>query len=83
MPKLPLSDKELIDRQLRGALKRGQELQRLKNKDMAKKLGCHPDTYYDKLEKFPEKFTLRELRRIAVVLHLTGDEIAKMVLPEQ
>lgn len=47
---------------------------RMKQKDVAEKIGVHPQTYHEK-EKGKRDFTIREARMLAKLFNCTLDEL--------
>lgn len=73
MPKVKMTDTEEKNRNVRAVIAKNQELQSLSDKEMAVKLHCTRQTFQNK-KKRPETFTLKEIRILAVVLHMSDED---------
>lgn len=61
-------------------LKRKMADRGVSNEEMAKSLGINPSTFYRKLQRAGESFTVGQMHRIAEVLKLTKDEVSLIFL---
>ena len=78
MPRLKPSTREIMDREVRAALKAGEQRRAMKGSAAAKYLGMSKSTYYLRQKK-PENVTLCELREIVKFAECTDDEILRMI----
>lgn len=73
VPKLKESDQLQKDRLVRAYIAKNMELYILNDEQIGAKLGCTKRTFQNK-KKRPETFTLRELRKLCVVIKLSDEE---------
>ncbi len=75
MPRLKESEESQKDRYTRAFIAKNMELYGLSEEHIAVKLRCTKRTFQNK-RKWPETFTLKELRKLSVVIKLSDEEKA-------
>lgn len=78
MPKQEISEEEQKNRLTRAYIAKGMELYGLTEDEVAVKIRCVKRTFQNK-RKRPETFTLKELRKLCIVLKLSKEEKAEIM----
>lgn len=73
MPKIKESDEEQKNRLTRAYIAKNMELYGLSDEQIAAKLRCTKRTFQNKRRR-PETFTLKELRKLCIVIKLNDEE---------
>lgn len=82
MSKLPPSDEELMDRQVRASESYFRNLKKLAIPKAAKCLGMCVATYKNRMER-PEIITLEDFREFVRFYKIPDDQILRMIRPER
>ena len=78
MPKVTPTSREMTDRQTRAVIEAAREMQGINNPQLIKALNISPSEYYRR-RRDTDCFRLGDIRRIVRVLHLSDEDIVKIV----
>lgn len=78
MPRIRESESQLKDNITRASIKRGMELTKKSQYEIAMQIGFTKRTFQNKCKR-PETFTLGELRKLCSILKISGEEKEQII----